>query len=211
LTVKVYLIRHGETEYNRDGKLQGDSDVPLSDRGKTQAEVLAARLKDEFSRNGEKVSAIYSSNLRRTLDTARAIGERLGLVPQPVRELREIDLGSWEGKTPDEISAEKDIAFFEEWKKDPARMRAPGGENLEDVESRVIPKFDELKKNHEKSDAIIIVSHGGSIGVILSHILRMDLNDALKIRQDNTALNLIEVRGDGEYILVQNDTSHLKS
>lgn len=208
--MKVYLIRHGETEYNRDGKLQGDSDVPLSDRGKTQAEVLAARLKDEFSRNGEKVSAIYSSNLRRTLDTARAIGERLGLVPQPVRELREIDLGSWEGKTPQEISAEKDIAFFEEWKKDPTRMRAPGGENLADVESRVIPKFDEIKKNHEKEDAIIIVSHGGSIGVILSHILRMDLKEALKIRQDNTALNLIDVRGDGEYILVQNDTSHLK-
>lgn len=208
--MKVYLIRHGETEYNRDGRLQGDSDVPLSEKGKTQAEVLAERLKDEFSRNGEKVSAIYSSNLKRTIDTAQAIGEKLGLRPEPVPELREIDLGSWEGKTPQEISADKNISFFEEWKKDPARMRAPGGENLKDVESRVIPKFDELKKKNAGADAIIIVSHGGSIGVILSHLLRMDLNEALKIRQDNTALNLIEVKGEEEFILVQNDTSHLK-
>lgn len=147
----IVLARHGETRWNRDSRFQGHADPPLTALGRAQARALAASLA------GERLDAVYSSPLRRALETAEIVAQRLALEVQPVEDLREVDVGSWQGLTRAEV-AER---FPEEF----ARWLAFGagwsdGESYEQLGERVSAALLALGERHA-GGAVLAVTHGG--------------------------------------------------
>jgi alpha-ribazole phosphatase len=147
----VHFIRHGETEWNVTGRIQGQSDVPLSPRGHQQACELADRL------SGSAIGEIWSSDLQRALDTARPIAARLGLEVHVTPALRERDFGDNEGKHDEEVFPLRPLAFW----RDPDTTH-PNGESRRDVWNRVAAFLDELLAD-PRAEEIALVTHGGPI------------------------------------------------
>src|ERR1700712_4846322 len=132
VTTTFYLIRHGETEWNLNGRWQGHADVPLNAVGRAQAQRLAEHLRAKKMH----FDALYSSDLQRAWETASAVGAALGLTPQPLPALREIDVGSWSGLTGSEVIA-RDRDVYERIRSGEDVARG-GGERFLDLYTRVV-------------------------------------------------------------------------
>ncbi len=198
---RLLLVRHGQTLWNHISRYQGHTDVLLSDTGREQARLLARRLA------AEKVAAVYSSDLKRALETAEILAAPHRLTVKKVPELREIHFGVWEGLTFKEIQ-EKYSDLAERWYQYPATVRIPEGETFEELKERAYGAILRLVAKHP-SDTIIVVAHGGTIRTIICGLLDIDLNHAFHIRQDNGALNIIEFYEGYGVLTLLNDTSHL--
>ena len=122
--MRIILIRHGSTIWNEEGKYQGTIDVPLSDRGRQEAEMVAERLREE------KIKAIYSSNLGRARETAEIIARPHGLPVQVIDELGEINFGDWEGLTAQEIKDKFGEQAYRTWLEDPVNADISGGDRI---------------------------------------------------------------------------------
>lgn len=157
-TTRILLARHGETEWNRAGRWQGQADPPLNDLGRRQAETLA----DQLASDG--VAAIYSSDLRRASETARIVANRLGLAVTEDRALREIDVGSWSGLTRDEVR-ERFPEGFARWL---AGEIGHDGETREQLAHRVVPAVEAIANRHV-GESVLVVSHGGVIRALRRH------------------------------------------
>jgi len=159
--VKLLFVRHGETDWNRELRYQGHRETLLNARGIEQAKMAAEALK-EFD-----PAALYTSNLKRAVQTARIIGEILNLSPKPEPGLREIDFGCWEGKTYPEVKElfPKEVAM---WRKNPLKAVVPGGECLKDVVERVLDAVERICS--EAAGNTVLVTHGGPIRLLLCHI-----------------------------------------
>ena len=136
----LLLVRHGETDWNADGRLQGQTDRPLSDFGRRQAQQLAEQLADE------ELEAIYSSDLSRARETAEIVGRRLGLAVALDPELREKDWGTWEGLT----AVERDRVEFV-------------GESTEAHQERILGALRRIAERHPGDGRVLVVTHGGSM------------------------------------------------
>ncbi len=160
----VHLIRHGETDWNLDGRWQGHSDVPLNPAGREQALRLARRLAEE----GVRFDALYSSDLSRAWETAAAIGAAIGLRPAAAPALREIDLGTWAGKTHADIAA----AYPDQWRMLERNEDFPrgGGETFAAFQARVLGWLDGAAERHA-GGRICVVTHGGWIRAAALHAL----------------------------------------
>ena len=159
------MVRHGESDWNVERRWQGHADRPLTDRGRGQAQNLAARLA------GVDLDAVYSSDLRRAWETAEAVASAKGLDVIRLPELREVDVGSWSGLTRDECEARFPEAF--------ARWRAGGsgwddGESYEEMGERIVEAIGRLAAEHQ-GGAILVVSHGGPIRAVHAHALGVDI------------------------------------
>jgi len=201
----ITLIRHGESVWNGERRIQGNQDPPLSPRGRQQAALLAARLEQHLPR---RPAAVYASPLRRALETAEIVAAVLSLSARQEPGLREMGLGAWEGRTVPEIRAASPGAY-EAWLRDPQAHPAPGGERLEAFTARVVAAFERLRAMHPDAD-LLCVSHGGPIKAILCHILGLDVRLLFRIKQDNTALSAIQVDGETRRVVLLNDTCHLR-
>jgi broad specificity phosphatase PhoE len=137
---RLLLVRHGETDWNADGRLQGQTDRPLSDFGRRQARQLAEELA------GEPLDAIYSSDLARARETAEIVGERLGLPIVLDPDLREKDWGTWEGLT----AVERDRVEF-------------AGESTEAHQERILHALRRISERHPPDVGVLVVTHGGSM------------------------------------------------
>lgn len=200
---RIYIVRHGETEWNKMQRAQGCSnDIPLSEEGRVQAMAVAKRLKDE------KIDLFFSSDLKRAYETALIIAKEHNGQVQKCKEFREINLGDWEGLNFNVIQ-EKYNDIFNVWKKTPHLALIPNAERVSDIIIRAVGKLDKILLNN-KDKNILIVSHGITIKVMLASLLGMELSNMHKIRQDNTALNILEYDGENYDILLINDTCHLK-
>ncbi|SHJ07148.1 alpha-ribazole phosphatase [Anaerovibrio lipolyticus DSM 3074] len=198
---KLILVRHGQTVWNKLGKYQGQADIELSEEGRKQAAMLA----DNFPI--EKVDAIYSSPLIRAKETAEAIGAAFSLPVETCPEFCEISFGKWEGLTYDEIHAqwpkEHDLLFNR-----PDLLTCPEGEGFSQVQKRAAGKMEALiKENPDKT--LVIAAHGGVIRTLLCHALGMPLKNMWRIRQDNTAVNLVTAYNEGLTVELMNSTVHL--
>ena len=200
---KVLLVRHGQTLWNHIARYQGHSDIDLSDAGRSQASLLSLRLADV------SLQSVYASDLKRALDTARIIAEPHGLDVQTLPQLREINFGAWEGLTFEEIKAGySDIA--DNWHSSPGSVRIPSGETFQELMERTYGAVVDLAKKHDPG-TIAVVTHGGAIRSIICALLDINLNNVFRIRQDNSALNIIDFY-DGYGILnLLNDTHHLET
>ena len=199
--LEIDLVRHGESLYNREGKVQGHTNSPLTALGREQARRVAEVLKDRG------VEAIYTSDLARALETARIIGEVLGLEPVVLEGFREIALGEWEGRPIDEIRRE-DWGNLERWYSRPMDARIPGAESLEDFRKRVLATFQGVLEEHREG-RIALVSHGGVLSVIISHVLGLDLNNLWHFRLNNASLSRVVYGYLVPKLVLLNDTCHM--
>ena len=198
------LVRHGESVWNSERRIQGSLDPELSPRGRRQTDLLVAHLGTHLS---PTVAAIYASPLRRAAQTAARIAEayRLPAVSEP--NLREMFLGEWEGKTVGEIQATFP-GLYERWLEDPVAFPVPGGEDLKAFERRVVEAIQRMRGDHPGAD-LVVVSHGGVIKAVLCHALGLDIRYLFRLKQDNTAVSRIQLDGASRRVLLLNDTCHL--
>jgi len=197
---RLILIRHGETDYNIRAIYCGASNPPLNSKGIAQAEKLHTRLK-KF-----KIHKIYSSSLKRALQSAKIIfkNRKIQILP----EFREVSFGIFEGLTYSEIIKRYE-SIYQRWIDDTIKTRIPKGENLQDLQKRVMNKLTFLISKHA-GKTIAIVTHGGPIRVIICNILKVGIQKFWEMEQANASLNIIQFRGkDSAQILVHNDISHL--
>lgn len=178
----IYLIRHGAISINGNKRFIGQIDLTLSEEGVNQAK----RLKQELS--CVRFSNIFCSDLQRSVQTAEIIAEKHNIQPVAYPELREINLGEWEGRTFEEI-CRKYPEEFKQRGKDIANYRPPGGESFADCGSRVISKLNDILQS--TSGNIVIAGHAGMNRVILCHMLGMPVENLFKLGQDYGCLNLI--------------------
>lgn len=199
---RLLLVRHGESIWNREHRIQGQLDPPLSDDGRRQAARLGRRLA------GRRFAGFYSSDLKRALETSQAIGQAAGAQPTPMLELREIFLGEWEGLRTDEI-AERYPEAWARWRREPSWDLVPGGEGAAPFESRVGSAFDQIFERHRDGD-VLVVTHGGVIQVALHQAVGRPSHGLFPFRIQNASISVIE-RRDGRLIVSGvNDVGHLE-
>jgi alpha-ribazole phosphatase len=177
---KLYLIRHGETEYNNSMRFQGQIDIPLNEKGIEQAEKVAAFFKDI------PLQSIYSSSLQRALATAEIIGRAKGIKPQATDALREMSFGIWENMNSKDIQKK----YAKEWKDffaSPADTRIPQGESMSEVQKRAYPVVQQILDEHPDGD-VAFVAHGGIIRVLICTMLGLDLNRAWRLHVGNASV-----------------------
>jgi alpha-ribazole phosphatase len=201
---KVILVRHGESVWNSERRIQGSLDPELSSRGRRQTDLLVSHLQAHLP---SAVAAIYTSPLRRAAQTADQIAATYGIPVVHEPDLREMSLGKWEGMTVAEIQATYP-GCYEQWLEDPLAFPAPGGEDLRSFERRVVGVLERMRDAHPKAD-LIVVSHGGVIKALLCFALGLDVRHLFRLKQDNTAINRIELDGRVRRVLLLNDTCHL--
>jgi broad specificity phosphatase PhoE len=199
----LYLLRHGETAWNAEKRIQGIADQPLNKVGLAQAKALIPPLA------GRPITAVYSSPLVRARETARILADGLGGLPLHEEcGLAELNQGDLEGMPIADIK-EKYNGFWDLWRERPAEAQTPGGESLPDLQKRAWAAVELIHKRHP-GEMVVAVSHNLAITTLLCRILHIDLNDMRGIRQHNASINLIEfdeVRGWG--VVMMNTLSHL--
>ena len=201
--MRMYLIRHGESVWNAQDRIQGHGDSPLSPRGLEQAMALGRRLREA------SIRAVYSSPLLRARQTAEAIRETLR-APLVLRsELREIHLGDWEGKTPDEVNARFDNGY-DVWRTRPTAAVIPNAEPIEAFRQRAINAIEAVARTAD-AETVAIVTHGGVICAYLAHLLDADFDLLLRRLQiNNSGVTIIEaLEHEHPAILAVNDLRHL--
>jgi probable phosphoglycerate mutase len=204
MTTTVYLIRHGETDWNLAGRWQGHADVPLNEVGYRQARIVARRL----AREAVQFDAIYSSDLARAFQTAWEIGAAVKIPVQLLPNLREIDLGTWSGLTYDEIKVTHptEIALLEQGQDIPRG----GGESLSALRKRVVEAVEAIA-NHHGGGTLGLVTHGGCIRMLLAHAESFQGDGFKRFPHiGNTSISILRISPAGWEILLTNDMSHLE-
>lgn len=174
---RLCLVRHGQTDWNLEGRYQGQSDVLLNPAGRQQARQLADSLVER------DLSIIYSSDLRRARDTAMILARKLVLPVYVDARLREINQGDWEGQKVDVIRS-RYASLWEQRAEDPASVRPPGGETVEEVAQRVHQALDEISARHP-DESVLIVSHGLSLATALCAVRGIPVGLAYSLIPDN--------------------------
>jgi broad specificity phosphatase PhoE len=200
--MRLLLVRHGATANNLEERFTGQSDIPLSPLGQQQAECAAEALA------AQRFDAIVTSDLRRAHATATAIVRRHS---QPLiidTDLREMSMGAWEGATLAEIEL-RDPAGLARWHAHPVDEAPPGGETVLACRDRLVGALERWRGAYP-GGTVLWVTHGGAIGVLVCHLLGIDLARRWQIRRDNAAITELEV-GDGYAIVHRlNEMAHLQ-
>jgi len=199
---RVIFVRHGETSWNLDKRYQGHSDISLNKKGVEQAQAVAKRL------STERISAVYSSDLMRAAKTAELIAMQHSLPVISMPELREVNFGLWEGLTYEQIMATWPDELSAIYSK-PGTICIPDGESFDDVTKRVEIGMATCIKTHQ-NETIVIVSHGGAMRVALCNALGLPIEKIWSLRQDSTAINVIEYFEGMTIVSLVNDTCHIK-
>jgi broad specificity phosphatase PhoE len=185
VTTEIILCRHGQTDWNTEGRYQGRTDVPLNAYGRQQARDLSARLADQT------IHAVYSSTLERAYDTALEIAKPHNLEVRRDPRLDEIDQGLWEGLRHDEIAL-RHPEKLAAWQDHPIDLRLPEGETLEEVRERVRNALDDMLMLHQGL-IICVVAHSVSMAVIKHELQGLSLRDALASLPANASWERITI------------------
>jgi broad specificity phosphatase PhoE len=198
----LILVRHGETDFNRDSVALGRADVPLNDRGRRQAEALGRALAPE------PLAAVYSSPLRRAADTAAAVASHHALAVQTESALIEMDVGEIDGIPLADVGA-RYPELLPEWMSERGpEYTMPGGERLVDVAARSWEFLQELQATHEKQ-SVAVVTHNFVILSALAQALGLPLHEFRRVRHAVAAVSRLTLRGDRVDVVAVNDTCHL--
>lgn len=200
---RVVLVRHGQTDWNRDQIFRGRVDVPLNETGRAEARKIGEALR------GIPLDAVYSSPLSRAVETARAILVHHSLELRTDPGLMDIDYGRWQGVALNEVKRMYPD-LYRAWSETPESVQMPGGESLEDVRRRTMEALKRICRTHP-GGTVLIVAHRVVNKVLLCAVMGLDNRHFWAIKQDNCALNVFDY-GNGSYVLhLLNDTCHLKS
>lgn len=199
--LRLFLIRHGETEWNKQNILQGHSNTNLSLEGFRQARTFAEHTPFH------NIDAVYSSDLARAIETAKIISYKFNLPVNKMPILREMNYGDWEGKRISKLIMESPKEFGKFFT-DPERCHPPHGETFLECQARVMIGIREIIANHDNQN-VIVVSHGAAIRLIISAALDIPIHKLWAISQVNMAVNILRV-DDGEFTVeLLNGTDHL--
>ena len=184
MDITFVLVRHGETEWNRLEKRHGHVDIPLNETGRKQAEKLSERLATT------NIKAIYTSDLKRSKETAKIINQKHGveIIEDPL--LREINLGDFEGLSREEAK-QKFPVFWEKKKQDPYKFQNPNGESYKDLERRVESFLEKVK---DIPNPIPIVSHQATIRTMIGYVLKLEKKEMLDIAVPQNAIYFIDAK-----------------
>jgi probable phosphoglycerate mutase len=199
---RIIAIRHGETTWNVDARIQGHLDIPLNDTGHRQAERMALALKDS------PITAIYASDLTRAWETAHYLGRALDLEVTREEGLRERGFGDFQGKTYAEIEASLPEQS-QRWRQRDPEFAPPGGESLLTLRSRVVKTAERLAALHP-GELIALVGHGGVMDVLYRAATRLDLQAPRTWALGNTAINRLLWTPEGFTLVGWADTQHLE-
>ncbi len=198
-TGRWYLVRHGETEWNRDGRIQGHTDTGLNDYGRRQMDTLAARLA------GCRFAAVYASDLSRAVESAQAIVEGRGIAIETDPDLREFSYGEWEGLTTEEAEAQDPEEYARRMALDAGVFAAPGGENTQQLLDRVRRFYECAVERHQSSEDVLIVAHAGSIRALLTCLLGLPDDRLWGFRVDGGSLSVVSNRPGGRVLELLNE------
>lgn len=180
----LYLVRHGRTDWNDEGRYQGQSGPPLNALGRQQAQELAAALRDV------PWTALYSSDLARAQQTAQALSDLTGLPLQLDARLREIDVGQWSGKRFQIIRA-SNPELYAQWQTVPAQVRPPGGESLHELAARLTEVLGDIAAAHPDGTAAVF-THGAAIATVLCLVRGLPLDNFRSMILENASWEVIQ-------------------
>ncbi len=200
---RAYFIRHGETDWNVAGRLQGLTDTELNAKGLAQARLVAGRLAEE-----PDFVALYSSPLRRAYVTSELIGAQLGLIPIADARLVERNMGELEGLTDKDIQV-RFPEYYRAWRAGEKRVPFPGEEPRTDFQHRISRFLDDLQSHHHEHK-VVVVTHGGAMGMIMATVMHLDQERRYPFWFDNASLNIVEFGGAVPRVLALNDICHLR-
>lgn len=199
--MRLVLARHGETSWNRERRNQGQNPTELNDQGIRQARNAAQALRLI------PVQALYSSPLRRAMQTSEIIGQALSLPVIPREGLMEMDLGRLDGLTNDE-TRQRFRGILDRWRKDPSSVQMPGGESLQQVQERACQTLESIRCK-SPDGYVVAVTHNFVIGVIVLRVLGLPLSRFQRIRVELGSLTTLEHNGDRWRLVSLNETLHL--
>jgi probable phosphoglycerate mutase len=202
---EIWLIRHGETDWNRARRLQGWQDTPLNAHGLNQARRLAERLERD-ARNGP-FDALYSSDLQRTLQTAEPVAARLDLRVRPEPGLRERCYGVLEGVTMDRMDIEQPEAAAA-WKSREPDRALDGGETLRQFHNRIVATIDDIAERHD-GDRVLIFTHGGVLDIVWRHAHGIPLTHPRDAALLNAGVNRLAIENRRWHVMGWGDVAHI--
>jgi len=200
---RILAVRHGETAWNRDTRIQGHTDIELNAHGRWQAQQLAQALREE------PIAAFYASDLSRAHETAQAVATLHGLQVSRHPGLRERCFGRYEGHTWAELEArwpEDTLA----WRKRVPDFAPPGGESLLQLQARVVATVSELATRHP-GEQVLMVAHGGVLDILYRAATRLELQAPRSWTMTNTAINRLLWSPEGLSLVGWADTGHLQT
>ncbi len=198
----LILIRHGETDWNDEQRIQGHTDRPLNLCGIEQAHKLAQRLAEE------KLDALYASPLSRARVTAEIIGKKCGLIPILDERLKEKGLGDLEGLSSKEFETLYP-ELYHKWKTSHEHVPVPNEEPLTHLHERIQAFVADLRACHSNGARVAIVSHGGTVGMFVGALIGLELNRRTPFWFDNASVTVVDLSGPRARIRLLNDTCHL--
>lgn len=204
--MKLVLVRHGETEWNKLGKFQGSQDISLNERGIAQAKETAQAVAEWQHR------AVYSSPLSRTMQVAQEISRLSGKPVEEVPGLQELSLGDLEGVTGEEMRSGWP-QVYSAWRDDPASVGMPNGESLAELQERAWNELMKLEEAHLQSqrqeEALILVSHNFAIRSLIGKILGIPLSNFHRMSLSLSSICTVEIDQRGRRLTSYNSTAHL--
>ena len=200
--MKFFLVRHGETEWNRLGRFQGQVDIALNDRGLAQARDTARAAVSW------RPSALYASPLVRTMQVAEEVSGRVGLPIIPEPRLMELNLGQLDGVTGQEMQ-EQWSQVYRGWRHDPETTVMPGGESLAQLQARAWQVLLDLEQSHDEQEVVVLVSHNFAIRTIVTKLLGMPWSHFHQTYLSLGSICTLESNSRGRRLLCYNSTSHL--
>ena len=200
---RIILIRHGETNWNKEGRFQGQIDIPLNEKGKEQASKASQYLEEiEFTK-------AFSSSMKRPYETAKIILKNENLQIEKVDSLVEISHGLWEGKLEEEIK-QKWPEMLKNWHEKPESVIMPEGESIKQVSDRAISAWNLICKSQNEDDITLLVAHDAVNKTLICHILGLSYSDIWMIKQGNGGITVIDIFKNKNYVLSSvNITNHL--
>lgn len=195
--MKLILVRHGQTEENKNKIWQGQSEGTLSEEGKEQAKKLARALEKE------NISFVYCSDLKRTKNTLKPFLEKNNIPVKYVKELRERKLGVLDGANTKQVEE-----YIEKNKVDFKTCNFETGETFYDMRDRIVKFYESIAEKHEE-DTLLIVAHGGTVAHTILHFFNHPPEKFKEFIPDNTGITRIEIKKGKPMLLVFNETKHL--
>lgn len=197
----IFLVRHGQTAWNKEEVFRGSIDVPLNQHGLSEALAVGTALKSQ------NISFIYSSPLSRAVATATPLAEIKNLKVIAHNGFVDMNFGKWEGRKLEDIEKEEP-ELFSTWKEKPENCKIPGGETLGEVQRRALDAFWEIARNHAGQTGMI-VSHRVICKLIILGLLNLGPEMFWNLHQDTAAINYFIMDGNRSIVYRINDTCHL--